>query len=180
MAPTAPPVIRVARPEDAPGLAKALDAVAAERRFLAVTSGFDHHATLGFIHANIAQHNPHLVAVTHPGGQIVGWCDIVPAHPWDGARHVGRLGMGLLPPWRGRGLGTQLLRTALVACTPRRFHRVELEVFATNQRAIRLYERAGFRHEGRAVAACILDGRIEDILHMALLLGPLAPRQLAA
>lgn len=180
MQPHPAPVIRAAQPEDAPGLANALNAVAAERRFLAVTSGFEPHATLGFIHANIAQHNPHLVAVAHPDGRVVGWCDVVPAHPWDGARHVGRLGMGLLSPWRRQGLGTQLLHAALAACGPRRFHRIELEVFATNQPAIQLYERAGFQHEGRAVAACILDGRIEDILHMALLLGPLAPRQLAA
>jgi putative acetyltransferase len=53
---------------------------------------------------------------------------------------------------------------------------VELEVFASNAPAIRLYERAGFRHEGRAVAACILEGRIEDILRMARLLGPMAGR----
>ena len=69
-----------------------------------------------------------------------------------------------------------LLAEALGACPGRRFHRVELEVFASNARAIRLYERAGFRHEGRSVAACILDGRLEDILRMALLMGPLSGR----
>ncbi len=168
--------IRRVGPGDVPGLSRAVSAVAAERRFLAVTTGFDLRATDDFVRSNLAQGNPHVVAVTGPSDEVVGWCDIVPAAPWEAFRHVGRLGMGLVPGWRGRGLGQLLLGEALAACPGRRFFRVELEVFASNAPAIRLYERAGFRHEGRAVAACILEGRIEDILRMARLLGPMAGR----
>jgi ribosomal protein S18 acetylase RimI-like enzyme len=150
--------------------------VAAERRFLSATTGFDERSTHDFVRSNLAQGNPHFVAVAGPEESVVGWCDITPTAPWDGFRHVGRLGMGLLPAWRGRGHGRMLLREALGDCPGRRFHRVELEVLASNARAIRLYECAGFRHEGRSVAACILDGRLEDILRMALLMGPLSGR----
>jgi RimJ/RimL family protein N-acetyltransferase len=49
------------------------------------------------------------------------------------------------------------------------FTRIELEVFESNARAIALYERRGFVHEGRKRAARILDGRTEDVLCMAWL-----------
>ena len=168
--------IRAVQVRDAPGLSAALGAVAGERRWLAVTSGFDERATDDFIRANIAQANPHYVVVASPGERVVGWCDIVPSLPWDSFRHVGRLGMGLLPSWRGHGLGRELLEAAMADCERRGFLRVELEVFASNGRAVRLYEDMGFRHEGRSVAACRLDGRWEDILHMARLMGPLRAR----
>jgi len=44
--------------------------------------------------------------------KIVGWCDVTPV-PFEGMRHVGRLGMGLLPSFRGQGLGRRLVREAL-------------------------------------------------------------------
>lgn len=50
--------------------------------------------------------------------------------------------------------------------------RIELEVFASNVAAIALYERLGFVHEGRKRSARILDGRIEDMLCMALVTTP--------
>lgn len=161
---------------DTASLSAALGAVAGERRWLAVTTGFDERATHDFIRSNIAQGNPHYVVVSSPGERVVGWCDIVPALPWESSQHVGRVGMGLLPSWRGHGLGRELLAMTMGDCERRGFFRVELEVFASNGRAVRLYEAMGFRHEGRALAACQLDGRWEDILHMASLLGPLQAR----
>ena len=47
--------------------------------------------------------------------------------------------------------------------------RVELEVFASNARAIRLFERAGFVREGTKRRARFLDGREDDVVCMARL-----------
>ncbi len=173
MRPPSPIRIRPVQARDAAGVSRALSAVASERRFLAVTTGFDLRATVDFVRCNLAQGNPHYVVVTGPDDDVVGWCDIVPALPWEGFRHVGRLGMGLLPGWRGHGIGRELLAAAMGDCAARGFLRVELEVFASNTRAIRLYEGAGFLHEGRSVAACQIDGRWEDIVRMAQLMGAL-------
>ena len=46
--------------------------------------------------------------------------------------------------------------------------RIELEVFASNERAVRLYQSEGFMLEGRKRRARILDGTEDDILIMAL------------
>ena len=47
--------------------------------------------------------------------------------------------------------------------------RIELTVFADNTRAIRLYERFGFEHEGRLRGYALRDGRYVDALTMARL-----------
>lgn len=47
--------------------------------------------------------------------------------------------------------------------------RVELEVFASNTRAIRLFEGVGFAREGVKRQARLLDGRADDVVCMARL-----------
>jgi RimJ/RimL family protein N-acetyltransferase len=50
----------------------------------------------------------------------------------------------------GRGYGTEAMRLVLqFAFQELNLHRVSLGVFAYNERAIRSYEKAGFRIEGR-------------------------------
>jgi len=71
---------------------------------------------------------------------------------------------------RGRGLGTQALRLLLAhAFGPLGLHRVSLEVFAFNTRAIHVYEKVGFRHEGRMRDALWWDSMPHDTLLMAIL-----------
>jgi RimJ/RimL family protein N-acetyltransferase len=48
--------------------------------------------------------------------------------------------------------------------------RVELEVYARNARAIHLYEKYGFEHEGRKRRLYYVDGEPMDMLMMALIL----------
>jgi diamine N-acetyltransferase len=48
-------------------------------------------------------------------------------------------------------------------------NRVALDVYATNLRAIRSYEKVGFVHEGRRRQAIYKDGEYVDILQMSVL-----------
>lgn len=67
---------------------------------------------------------------------------------------------------RGRGLGSWMTeKTLQFAFEELGLHRVELDVFSFNPRAIRAYEKAGFRREGVRREA-ILDkrGYGDDIL----------------
>ena len=67
---------------------------------------------------------------------------------------------------RGHGLGAFLIRSACAAAFDHlRLHRLELDVFAFNPRAIRAYARAGFRQESvRRQAIPDGDGWADDIL----------------
>jgi ribosomal protein S18 acetylase RimI-like enzyme len=53
--------------------------------------------------------------------------------------------LGVLPTWRGRGLGQALLLLALHGFSRAGLGRGQLEVTASNDAAVRLYRRLGFR-----------------------------------
>lgn len=53
------------------------------------------------------------------------------------------------PLYEGQGLGTYLLRTLILVGTGKGIRRVVLEVRVSNERAIGLYEKLGFKKVGR-------------------------------
>ena len=158
--------IRPTAVADAVALALCIAEVARERDFLATTSGFSVEQTKDFIRFLSDAGGVQLVALD--GQRIVGWCDIAPGH-FDGMRHAGHLGIGLLPAYRGRGIGARLLARALAQAFAGRFERVDLDVFDNNTQAIELYRQAGFREEGRKRQARKLDGRVADVLIYGML-----------
>lgn len=69
-----------------------------------------------------------------------------------------------------QGYGADALRTLLrFAFEELNLHRIFLHVFDFNRRAIRCYEKVGFRHEGRLRQARFTEGRYVDELVMGLL-----------
>jgi RimJ/RimL family protein N-acetyltransferase len=70
----------------------------------------------------------------------------------------------------GQGYGSDAITGLLrFAFGEMNLHRIHLSAFDFNERAIRCYERCGFRHEGRARDALFRDGGYHDALHMAIL-----------
>jgi RimJ/RimL family protein N-acetyltransferase len=70
----------------------------------------------------------------------------------------------------GQGYGTEAVRLMLWLAFERiGLHRVGLSVFSFNERAIRSYEKAGFRIEGRLREAIARDGRYWDEVQMGVL-----------
>jgi len=151
----------------AEGLNECVDAVARERRWLSIVEGFSLDQTAAWVAANRLRNNPFVAALD--GERVVGWCelrrDILP-----GRSHAGLLGMGLLAPYRGIGLGRRLIERVLQAARDLGFARIELTVRSPNVRAIRLYAAAGFQEEGRKRDAVRLDHGSEDEVLMALYL----------
>ena len=149
------------------GFQRCVGVVARERIYIGLTDSVPIESTRSFVRSVREGGGAHFVAVDSEGA-VVGWCDI--ARPTlEGFRHSGRLGMGLLPHVRGRGLGRRLAEATIEAARARGVERIELEVFAHNTRAIRLYEKLGFVHEGLRPRARKLDGRYDDNVLMALL-----------
>ena len=54
-------------------------------------------------------------------------------------------GFGVVPAWRGRGLGRRLMSELVARARAAGLRRLSLEVLAGNTAALRLYERAGMR-----------------------------------
>lgn len=152
---------------DADSFHACLDAVARERRFLALLEAPPLESLRGFVVDNVAKGVPQVVA--KDGARVVGWCDIQPGWP-HALRHCGCVGMGLLPAYRGQGIGRRLLEACLVQARQAGITRVELEARADNEDALRLYSRMGFAHEGTKRGGMWVDGQYLDTLAMALLL----------
>ena len=145
----------------------ALDAVARERKYLTMLEAFPLAETRAHVRDMIERTNPHMVAIA--GDRVVGWCDIT-RHFFPAHAHRGSLAMGLVPEFRGRGLGRRLIDAALGQARERGFLRVELSVHADNAAAIALYEKVGFVTEGVLKRAVYIDGRFLDTISMAILL----------
>jgi putative acetyltransferase len=142
-----------------------LDAVAREKRYLAQVEAPALESVRAFVRANVAASVAQFVALD--GDRVVGWCDILPA--WAHAqRHCGALGMGVLAAHRGRGIGRALLSACVAKARANGLSRIELDVRADNEPAISLYERVGFRREGRKHYALRYDDTFFDAISMAL------------
>ena len=144
-----------------------LDTVCRERCFLARPEAPPIAQSRAWATQHIQRSLPLVVAVV--GAQVVGWCDITP-HEGEWFAHRGRLGMGVHPDFRRRGLGLRLLRAAFAHAQRIGLERVELEVFASNHAARQLYERNGFVIEGALRHARKFAGDYDDLVMMALFL----------
>jgi RimJ/RimL family protein N-acetyltransferase len=111
-----------------------------------------------------------LFLVAEAGGRIVGVLTCEGGRR-RANRHVTKLGVTVDGDFRGEGIGTALLQRALDwARSGGVVRRIELGVFAENERAIRLYRRLGFEVEGRRRDAIYRGGCYHDDLDMALMI----------
>ena len=79
------------------------------------------------------------------------------------------IGIGEREHW-GQGIGGEAMRLALnFAFNELNLHRIQLTVFAYNERAIALYEKLGFVREGVYREALHRDGQRYDMILYGLL-----------
>ncbi len=145
-------------------LREAVGDVAQERAYLLTVKAFSLDETGAFVRMLLDGGGIQFVALAGP--RVVGWCDVV-RNQYEGTRHTGKPGMGVVRDYRRQGVGADLLRRTLESAKLAKIERVELEVFSSNREAIELYERSNFVHEGCKRRARILDGIKPDILLMA-------------
>jgi putative acetyltransferase len=145
-----------------------LDIVARERKFLAMVEAPPLEQVVSFVRGNIERGVAQFVALKQE--RVVGWVDVVPATTY-GISHRGSLGMGVLPEFRGQGIGRLLMKACLDKAWANGLSRIELEVHADNLSAIRLYQAFGFVVEGTKKHGMRMDGACFDTLMMGLVKG---------
>lgn len=148
------------------GFQEALDAVARERKFLAMVSAPPVQTVESYVRKNIENQYPHFIALLNL--KVVGWCDAPPSEK-EGFRHTGYLGIGVLKQLRGQGIGKALLRNTIDAAFKGPLSRIEVDVYSSNTKAIEMYKSFGFSIEGIKKKGRIIDGVAEDVLIMGLL-----------
>jgi len=102
--------------------------------------------------------------------RIVGIAYLTPFRSGEAAS----LGIGLRQDYRGRGLGTHLMKFIIDLARERGVSEIRLSVYADNCRAIALYCKFGFEvYEVRKRAVFLRwDGRYHTVYLMSLELGP--------
>jgi RimJ/RimL family protein N-acetyltransferase len=102
------------------------------------------------------------------GGRLVGECSMFDFDPLARSARIGVL-IGDQRD-RGKGLGRDAVRVLLdYGFRHRNLHRVELDVLATNEAALRVYRALGLVEEGRLRDHAWSGGRHVDTIVMAVL-----------
>jgi len=163
-------VVRRGTPADLDALVELTWEVAAEGRWLGTEVPFDRaerrHRLNRFFDGDAR-----LLLVADDGGRVVGELTLDIA-----AYGVADLGMAILGPWRGQGLGRRLLDEGVAWATTAGAHKIALEAWPDNDRAVALYRHAGFVTEGRKRAHYRRrNGERWDAVLMGLLLEPSPP-----
>lgn len=148
------------------GFRDALDVVCREEKYLTFLEAPPLEKSREYVRGNIANNYTHLVVIADD--KVVGWCDVVGAgRPTK--KHIGTLGIGLLPEWRGKGIGEKLMQTAILDAQSKGMTRIELTVYEPNKNAVALYKKLGFEVEGLLRKGVFLKGEYHDVIPMALL-----------
>jgi RimJ/RimL family protein N-acetyltransferase len=144
-------IVRSARPDDAPAVLAHGRGVIDEGEFF-VTCPDEYNFTVEQEQDWIRQYTDDpgkLLIVAETSGQLIGVLFLE-----SGSRrrlaHRANLHMSVNKDWRGRGVGCGLLQSAIewAEASPV-IEKLGLAVFASNSRAIALYQKLGFIEEGR-------------------------------
>ncbi|MGJ3355488.1 GNAT family N-acetyltransferase [Providencia sp. Je.9.19] len=83
-------------------------------------------------------------------------------------KHVATFGITVSEAHQGKGIGSQLMQVMVDYCDNwLNIHRIELEVFATNESGVGLYEKFGFELEGKMRDYAFRDGQYVDAVMMS-------------
>jgi RimJ/RimL family protein N-acetyltransferase len=156
-------VIRRATVDDVLPMAMLMKEIAPEG-FVGTEPPVDVQARAGRFRTTIEAGEPNALWALEDDGRIVGNLGIT-----ESVVGVLALGMGLLREVRGQGWGRELLRTGIEHTRTSGAHKLELEVWLDNARAISLYASEGFEVEGiRRDHYRRRNGRLRSTLIMAL------------
>ena len=170
---SAHPDVRLGTPDDAPGVARLINAVIAEGAPVLLTGSFSDEEERAFL-AALAPRGGFHVAVTAeaPGAAptaasptvvaaqvFAPYAEAMPAHD-----HVAVMGTWVDASWRRRGLGRALWERTAALARERGFTRVFTDVRADNLDSLAYHLALGFSVAGVARAQAVIGGRAYDVV----------------
>jgi RimJ/RimL family protein N-acetyltransferase len=160
--------VRRATQDDAEAFAAVVADVAAEERWIATEPPVDVAAFAARVRTML-EGGDVLWVLEDGEGRVVGTLGLHVTR----AAGVMALGMCIVEAFRGRGGGRAFIEAAIAHAREIPLHKLELEVWPDNERAIALYRSAGFEVEGeRRSHYRRRDGSLRSSVLMGLLLEP--------
>ena len=102
--------------------------------------------------------------VAEVDGEVIANSDLRPRQGYSS--HVGEIGMVVKRNYRDIGIGMELLKGLISQAKTLGLAILTLSVFASNKRAIHIYEKAGFTEIGRVPHGFLKDGQYIDEIIM--------------
>ena len=101
---------------------------------------------------------------------IIGQCEISDLE-WEAASHVGSLGIIVKGKYRNKGIGTRLIDLSLRESKKlNNKEKIILSCFSTNERALHLYKKLGFKVVGIRENQFYMDSTYHDEVLMEILI----------
>ena len=162
-------VLRRHRPENLPAVMRWYRDPELARLTRYSTRPMTHEEVERFFHARLLATDSVAYGIhVRPSGRLIGLTTFSSLDP-DNGSVLFHITIGEPDAW-GQGYGTEAAELMLWLAFERfGLHRVGLSVFAFNERAIRSYEKVGFRIEGRLRESIVRDGRHWDEIQMGVL-----------
>ena len=138
--------LRPAHPDDAAAIIAAVRSSAQERSYVLMeVYGKDAATQRAYIERLDREHNLFLVATANE--QIIGILALLDSLVCSTPEPCLSVGLHIVRDWRGRGIGSALLRYAMRWAKENDYRRLEADIFTTNERSVNLFNKAGFQEE---------------------------------
>jgi phosphinothricin acetyltransferase len=112
----------------------------------------------------------HPVLVAERDRVVVGWGSLNPFNPRKAYEYVADFSVYVERAWRGKGVGSALLRPLIARAEQLGYHKMVLSAFPWNALGMALYQKHGFRTVGIYKEQGLLDGQWVDTIIMEKIL----------
>lgn len=136
---------RMARPSDGPRIVEVINLVAGERRYLQTTSYVATPEWEQLLASGTDIHRGLILGVVQDQNRIAGFIRVTPGS--ECMRHVGNIGIALLPSYRYGRIGTGLLARVITHARHWGFRQITANVLLDNSVSLRLFLGRGFQFQ---------------------------------
>lgn len=163
-------VLRTPRTEDLNGLMELINSLVDEKAEISRTEKVTREEEVEWLPKMLAslQKDEVFFLVADVGGKLVASSDIDVLS--GDQKHVGVLGIVVKSGFRDLGIGTEMMKTLVEQAATMGLKVLTLQVFATNARAVHVYEKAGFVQTGRVPMKHFREGQYIDEVLMTKLI----------
>ena len=126
---------------------------------------------------DVLSKNNQVILVAKHEAQLVGFLGAY-GGSFRRNRHCAYIVIGIRQKFAGQGIGKQLFEALDQWAVDHQLHRLELTVMCHNERAVRLYQKMGYKIEGVKQDSLRVNGKYVDEYYMAKILDPLQSTEL--
>jgi len=163
-------VLRAPRWEDLDDLLELVNSLVDEKADIAKTEKVSREEEIDFLSKALSrlEKDETFYMLAEIGGKVVAVSEIGRRSGYE--KHVGVIGIAIRSGFRDLGIGTEMIKTLVEQAKEMGLKVLTLSAFASNKRAVHVYERVGFVQTGRIPKKFSKEGKYIDEIVMTRVL----------